>query len=412
MANLQWLVVGGAPRSGTTALGEALNQSAEIALFHEYLPHRFFAAIESFFVEEDRMRGFPDFNDFSSLMPTRARNAERIARFMFRDVFKKQTRYVGTKMPGYQAWPQPVYPGWIAPRFVHITRNPYDVVLSAIKKNTSGNDSAKAIREGEDALYWWLHAWNFAVAHADNANFHHIFYDDLLTRPEHERARLTEFLGVSDFSLMAFKNSQSAPAPERFKAAGLESLLPLIAAVMPYHNWRFWADTQFTNRQVLGYPLPRGDVELDLTNASLDSRRYGHGFYPAEGQGSWTRGSDSSLLFSVTEEHHCSLQLTFDVRWQATLRSEPRQVEVRWNGKRVFDGSIGLAERNGQTHTYCVYVPDAACRPQETISLQLCVKDPVNPAQGGVNADDRDLGLMIGAVRFYWKDEQWDDVSS
>lgn len=111
---LTWLTVGGAPRSGTTALGEALNKSAHIALFHEYQSAVFFDAINLLFVEEERLSKFSDFNVYENLVPVKERDAATI----FSTVFKKNASVVGTKFPGAQVWRRPDIPNSIVEKYI------------------------------------------------------------------------------------------------------------------------------------------------------------------------------------------------------------------------------------------------------------------------------------------------------
>ena len=86
---LTWLTVGGAPRSGTTALGEALNKSSHISLFHEYQSAVFFDAINLLFVEEERLSKYSDFNVYEKLVPVKKRDVAKIVSTIFSVVFKK-----------------------------------------------------------------------------------------------------------------------------------------------------------------------------------------------------------------------------------------------------------------------------------------------------------------------------------
>jgi hypothetical protein len=47
---LTWLNVTGVPRSGTTALGAALNKSKNISLLHEHHPKQFLAQLNHYFI--------------------------------------------------------------------------------------------------------------------------------------------------------------------------------------------------------------------------------------------------------------------------------------------------------------------------------------------------------------------------
>lgn len=395
---LEWLIVGGTPRSGTTALGAALNQSEEIALFHEYASHEFFVALDSFFREEDRMRGLGTTNDLLELLPTRAKNAENLARFIFQDTLGKKIPVIGTKFPGYQAWPQPDFPEWISPRYIHITRNPFDVVLSIIKKDYSSKEVS--LQHVENALFQWIDSWNHAVDHVDDTNFLHIFYEDLLFDPEKEKHRAREFLhGIGDFSFSSFKAVHEKSTLDRYVEAGLEGYLPLIESVAPRIGWLDYARDMLDRRKRIGYPLRSGE-SINLSAQSNGWCRYTRGFYPAERDGSWTQGSVSEILFSPLFSSNGPIQVLFDVVWVATAHGESRELEIRLDGRKVFNGMIDLSGRNGQGRVYSIYVPQFECAPPQSVSLEFCIKQPVNPAMLGMSSDDRALGIMIRNVSF------------
>lgn len=400
--SLVWLVVGGAPRSGTTALGAALNQSKKIALFHEYASHTFFDALEGFFQEEDRMRQLGNFDTYAGLMPTRASCAKQCARFLFKSVFKKEARFIGTKFPGYQAWPQPVYPDWISPRIIHITRNPFDVVLSALKKSLTegGDQSGVDISHVKEHLYWWIHAWNYAVEHQDAPGFLHVFYDDLLIGQLGEKERISLFLdGVDDFSLESFVPPHEESVLDRFSAAGLDEYLGLIEGVVPASGWLEFARNALQNRVQLGFPLCPGET-INLSSESDGWKFYGRGFYPPELDGAWTQGGQSRIVFSPLGFVNGALQISFEIIWNATIQGESRNLEIRLDGRAIFSAGISLGDRNGSGCLYSVFVPDFSYVPARTIVLEFLIKDPVNPATAGISKDDRDLGVMINNVVF------------
>lgn len=395
MANsMTWLIVGGAPRSGTTALGAAINQAASVALLHEYDSRTFFDAIEHFFGEEDRLMALQGSEVFRHLIPNRQIHGKAIAQSLFRDIFNKDATIIDTKFPGYQAWPAPRYPSWITPRVIHITRNPYDVVLSMIKKD-DGNQCATAAAI-EDAIHQWLSAWNHAIAHADDSDFCHVLYDDLIQAPEQSRRHIADFLGVDDFSLDSFKDVHSRSIADRYAAAGLEPALPLIGTVAPMDDWLGFAREAFAARQRLGFPLLSGEA-VPLFAAGRKAHLYAAGFYPPERDGIWTKGERSDLLFSLNETPTGPVTLTLEFLWSATLAGEPRELELVLNGETIYRQSMFFGERNGQSHHFVIRLPEmpAPAGPGSSHCLQLMIANPINPGRAGINSDDRDIGLML-----------------
>lgn len=392
MKQLEWLIVGGSPRSGTTALGEALNQSEKIALFHEYASHKFFSAIDGFFEEEDRMRSLGDFEVNEHLIPTRSKYAKPLAKFLFCEMFGKNPQYIGTKFPGYQAWQKPKYPNWITPRYIHITRNPFDVIISVLKKDCAPENID--FTQVKNAFFWWIDAWNYAIAHADDDDFHHIFYDDIINNHQQEKIRVADFLGVSDFSFDIFKATHNKPIRERYHNANLEQFIPFIESVIPLESWGLFSQNAFKNRQRFGFPLKINST-IDLSSSTDDYQYYASGFYPAEENGAWTCGEKSEILFTPTTEYSGPLQISFEVIWSATLYNEPRDVELILDNNTVFSGQIGLGSKNGKGHTYSIYIQNYHWHPMKTTSILFYIKNPVNPFKANISDDNRDIGLMI-----------------
>lgn len=412
-----WLIVGGAPRSGTTALGEALSQSSDIALFHEYLSHKFFNALESFFDEEDRMSLYPSFRIHSKMMPTREKQSKEVVLNMYASVFpeKKKPRYIGTKSPSYEAFPEPNYPDWIKPRIIHITRNPFDVTLSSLKKdmNISKEIQGNAtMNDLEDRLYRWVHAWNYAIEHADDDNFLHIFYDDLLQNPQGEQQRVRDFLeGVEDFDFSMFKPTQTKSVEERYSGADMQEYLSVIKGVAPIADWGTYSKERFANRQKIGFPLRRGK-KIDLTVRTRDWDFYvTSGFYFAEKEGAWTRGKKANLLFAPLGFIDAPLEVAFEVTYAANDDDKARDIEVFLDGKSLFRAEIDFRSRGGEPATFRFTDPDFKYVPLHTCALTFLVHEPVsvNDQGGGrrrkkrngqEDNEARKLGIMIKTISF------------
>lgn len=403
-AKLTWLIVGGTPRSGTTALGNMLGQSQNIALFHEYQSHLFFEAVECFFREEDRMRQYPSFRMYSQSMPTRAAQAEDVARALFVSVFpeKKQPRYIGTKAPSYTLSPQPTYPSWIAHKTIHITRNPFDVVLSSMRKeqqDQEGNPDLP-VHALDTHLRTWIQSWNYAVAHAKDENFLHVFYEDMLRDPEQEKLRITKFLGIDDFDFSDFKPQGAGSIRERYAQAKLSDYLSVIESLLPVENWLEVARAKFARREKVGVPLPLNQcIDLSAGTGAWEDH-VDSGFYSPEVEGTWTRGTSNALYFTPLNFGNTPLKACFEVIWSAEGDGTPRMVEVKLNNEAIFLSEVSLGEENGKPHTFIANVPRFNGDQAQTAKLEFNVKNPVNPSKISDSKDDRDLGLMIRRVYF------------
>lgn len=392
---INWLVVGGAPRSGTTALGAALNESADVALFHEYSSKVLFDALTMLFSEEVRMRGQADFDRYEHLMPIRSRDEKAVSQAVFRAVFGKDARFIGTKFPGHHAWPQPSYPAWLGFKEIHVTRNPFDVVLSTLKKDHPVGASQADV---ENALYWWIHAWNHAVSRADAADFLNVFYDSLVVDHDGWHRKIVDFLGgLDDFSLSAFRGTSEVAASERYAQANLSAYVPMIECIARPDSWLADATAAYAAKRKIGFPLCEGQ-NIDLCSGANGWRYIDSGFYLAEHDGAWTRGAHASVLFTPEREYIGPASLSVDIAWVAEHHGRGREIEISLDGSTVFRSVVALGSRNGSGMTLGIFVPEVTFKPRSTVSLQLQVFDPLNPHREGLGDDNRDLGIMVRKI--------------
>lgn len=393
--DVNWLVVGGAPRSGTTALGAALNQSTDVALFHEYSSKVLFDSLNVLFSEESRMRAQADFDRYSHLMPVRSRDEKTVIQAVFRAVFGRDARFIGTKFPGYHAWPKPAYPKWLGFKEIHITRNPFDVVLSMLKKD---HPQGAAVTDVENALYWWISAWNHAVNRAPASDFLNVFYDSLVVDHATWHRKLADFLGgVSDFSLSAFRSPSDTAPSVKYAQANLSEHVSLIERVAQQEGWLADATVAYQNRQRLGFPLRDGQ-DIDLRHGSSGWRYIHSGFYTSEEGGAWTCGNKSELLFTPEGEYAGPICLSIEIVWAAEVHGRGREVAILLNDVTIFRSVINLGAQNGSGMTLSIFVQEFSWRLRSTLSLQLHVVEPVNPRLKGLGEDDRDLGIMVRKV--------------
>lgn len=401
---LTWLIVGGAPRSGTTHMGYCLNQSKHIALFHEYDSNSFFSAVDSLFAETARMESISDLDVVSSdlnwlldLLPSRDKHLKDIVQFIFQKVFNKKARFIGTKFPGYQNWIKPDYPVWIPPRYIHISRNPFDTILSSILKDNKTENLKPS--DVDDVLFNWISAWNYAIEHADDEDFFHVFYYELLTDSKNIQERLSIFLDdVNDFDLSSFQSTHSKPCYERFCDVKLENYFPLIGYIAPEDNWVEFSVAKFNKRERIGFPYHWGR-SIDLT-VNADGWRYVSGFYPPELDGSWTKGYLSEILFTPTTPCNGAIQIYFEITWVSVFENRPVELNLILNKCHIFHGVISANTMNGQCSTYSVYVPIFHAMQFDTASLKFQIQNPINPYKLGLSSDDRELAFMVRNVKF------------
>lgn len=396
---LTWLTVGGAPRSGTTVLGEGLSKSSHIGLFHECQSALFFEAVDLLFADEKRHRQFASFPDFERCMPIKERDVGPIVSAIFSVVFKKNASVVGTKFPGSQDWPRPNIPDGIIEKHIHISRNPFDCVLSAVKKSAA-EGTGRSLYAAEVLLCHWLGAWNHAVENYRNDNFFHLFYESLSTDNAAVAEDMAAFLGTPcDFDLagLAGRGDPYAGILDQYNEAGLAQMIPFIERLFPYDQWPALAKTRMDEKKLCGYVLSARET-IHLTSDGNGWKYVRCGFHAPERDGAWTAGKVAMVLF--TPERHLSgtVCVTVDVVWSMDMVLSPPVVSISLNDRLLAAMPFMLGTQNGFGKKYRLSIEDFNCVDGESVALTFCIDRPQNPMQLGLSSDDRDLGVMIRSI--------------
>lgn len=176
----EWLIIGGAPRSGTTLLHNILEKNRYLALKNEI--NLFEQALR-----EGELRAAADYDR----LLTRAQLARVV--------------YIGEKRPEYYEFPLArCFPsGRVS--MVHISRRPRDAIGSMMARTRQarrGEDRHWSpyftLRDAADA---WLRAWQFAMESSGNQHFLHLKFDDLIDDPERVINRVCRWLGVAEHEI-------------------------------------------------------------------------------------------------------------------------------------------------------------------------------------------------------------------
>lgn len=393
---LTWLTVGGAPRSGTTALGEALNKSAHIALFHEFQSAVFFDAINLLFVEEERLSKYSDFNLYEKSVPVKERDVTKIVSTIFSVVFKKNASVVGTKFPGAQAWRQPTIPDSIIEKYITLCRNPFDCVLSAVLKDKAEGQLCDQ-NYNERLLYWWLSSWNHAVEHNLDGNFFHLFHEGLGEDNASTAQNIATFLGIPcDFDLtgMVSRIHTYPDLLDRYNEAGIGYLIPFINRLFPYDQWLSLANKRMEQKKLCGYVLPIGKT-IRLTTDGDGWKYLYSGFYPPEFDGTWTDGNVQKVLFTPDRHVYGSVCVTIAVIFAVV---PPPVVSIFLDERLLVSIPMELPE-NGLGMQCSFRIENFESIDSETMILKFCIDTSVNPKQLGLSDDDRNLGIMISSIR-------------
>jgi acetyltransferase-like isoleucine patch superfamily enzyme len=393
---LIWLSVGGCPRSGTTSLGAALNKNAEISLLHEYDAAKFWEALNSFFTEETRLQNFKDFSEFVDMVPSKQHDIVKFAKALFSSKFNKSSHIIGTKFPGLHLWLRPEVPEEVIVKEIHITRNPFDTVLSYAKKNVYDglyrDDQIEL--SAKRALMDWAFAYSYAISRYHDPDFFHIFYDEVILDASIYESDLAYFLGIDSIDLSSMDVMDSnLDVRQKFKAAGLEVIYEKLATLFQYEEWYCHAKTFMANREdiVFGNKITFGMKGIDQAYTShytID------GFYPAEVDGIWTKGQNSSIQFKPGTLLAGQVVLSIDITWVTHFNEEWPQVIIYLNDKKIADMTIEMLN-NGTPQRYSFVISDFY---DPIVDIRFEVQNPFNPKLLGISDDDRDLALMIQVI--------------
>jgi len=191
---INWFILSGAARSGTTAFQQYLNTNKEVSCFHEYGLERFFEKINSFFDGESEQNKVDQINGVGAEngvgpIPRRKPHYDGILMSILWTVFgRKNFRAVGDKTPNINSSAQVEnlrnrIPGV---RFIFVVRNPVSVINSSLHRkylNDIGRDIWH-IRNIIEAIEEWRSSWlfvkNFAINQEDCLV---VKYEDMINYP-------------------------------------------------------------------------------------------------------------------------------------------------------------------------------------------------------------------------------------
>jgi hypothetical protein len=214
------MFVVGAARSGTTLLQRMLDHHPGLAVVNEtyWLPRKFRERTgltrEGLVTEAllPLLLASPKFSrmevserDLVRLLSERrpVRYERFVARIFDTYAARRGKPLAGDKTPGYVRRMAQIHELWPRARFVHIVRDPRDVVLSMLDWR-GGRKAAGQYGTWEmdpvvsTALYWRL---SVAVGRETGAAlgaglYREVRYEDLVAAPDHELERICEFLGL------------------------------------------------------------------------------------------------------------------------------------------------------------------------------------------------------------------------
>lgn len=392
---ITWLNVTGCPRSGTTALGAALNKSRQISLLHEHYPKDFFDSIESLFKNQDFHGSLDGLATFEDSLLLRERDLSPLVKSIFEIVFKKPAAVIGSKFPGLQRWERTTYPAGVSVREINIVRNPIDVVNSYMAKadGTLPNDP-------EQAFCDWLNSFNHAVSQQGRSDFLWLLYEDFrLGENEALAAKVAEFLLIdADFDFAELDSPASQAVAKFHDHASGQRAFDAISTLFDISRWKEDAAQKIASGRLVGYPLPRGS-SIDLAVNGTAWKYVFNGLYEPEPDGSWTKGAVATLCFTPEDALSGDLSVTLDISWALNLDGVGTMFRVYLDDTLIGKTTLTLGASAGGSNLVIYHYPNFR-QLGRSITLKVVVDNPRNPAALGLSADDRELGLMIRSIAF------------
>lgn len=209
------LLIGGSPRSGTTAVLQMLNSSPGVFVSSEENLLKSLQALEKLLDTRGRRAKILD-NGMRTLSPRETLTLENIHSHNFnQEAVWPTLRFIyefhhgrlypgvplvlwGDKLPAYARELNAVL-ALPAVRYLHVTRNPLDVVNSMLRRLDAarqGRDWWKAITDFDAMVEAWAEAYRAIEAVEERAEVFHLHYEELVFDFECNVAALNHFLGV------------------------------------------------------------------------------------------------------------------------------------------------------------------------------------------------------------------------
>lgn len=109
--------------------------------------------------------------------------------------------------------------------------------------------------------------------------------------------------------------------------------------------------------------------------------------------GVWSDGTAAVLRFDIERHPEQPLRLAAELL-AFTIDAPPMAVTVEANGRRVAEWSVAGTRSTRKHSTYCATIPVEAV-PDRTVSITFRIHNPTSPAEHGINADTRRLGILL-----------------
>lgn len=303
---LLWLNVDGAPRSGTTALMNLLNRSADIFIFHELVEHDLGVAIKPVHALTERFRQYRNTGEHSAHLLDEQNTNAMFLSFLAYSASGKFPKVIGTKDPESVLHPTAPISTQLSRKTIHITRSPIGVLNSALKRVKASVSGGDAFASDEKSALLrsaglCIRNWNNACLHVTSPNFLHLFYEDIGKDPRTASNDVNAFLGTHDVTLDEWYAPSTKPDIDAFLGSCAEMLGPEAGIITQSGLIFDWDDRaeRLRNRRFISPPV--------AMHTPVSFARGGSGWiYQLDGfstsstpEGTWIENENSSLAFSL-----------------------------------------------------------------------------------------------------------------
>jgi hypothetical protein len=231
-----FLIISGAPRSGTTMLGATLNSLPELAVFAEFSLTNILQWIEEslFSGMEDAQLAPHDPDALEQfLRPTISEHGTQLWDAIYKLVYPGKTpRILGNKIPSLAAGEDIDYLLSKIPnlKIIYMIRNCRSVIQSSMTKREKPEHVSDTwlLANEKEVIDEWVYSFFVGRYLARITNALLVKYEDLLSAPDREANRIARYLGVTglDFTISQPRNIVAASSKTLDASSGaLNSML-------------------------------------------------------------------------------------------------------------------------------------------------------------------------------------------
>ena len=380
-----WLLVAGAPRSGTTFLGRLIGSHPEVALFTE-------GGLDAIVVHLLAALTAPLGLVEPTSWPGMGRSLRRFAKAFYEARFgKADLKWIGDKQPVLPEHARRLGCAFVPPLAqIYIVRAPSDVIASSMVRAATPDDPWP-VATVEEAVVEWVRHYEQAAALFGTADVLIVSYDRFKSAPAAVIDAIGAFLHL-DPSLFTCDFAAKPDAPHSSAAGAL-----LVSGILGDLERALLADFDACLRQrpLVHLPLPCRTMLPVNTANTLMQCCLKRGWDVLEEHGAWTVARQAELAFSVDALPGSRVTATL---YLVCFGGQPG-FELTLNGY-VEDGGVDGArtvrlQPDAPVHEIAVL---AAVAGDRSVSIVLTIERRKIAADEPVH-DPRELGVLLQALR-------------